>query len=85
MSTLTIRNLEPAIKTRLRVSAAIHGRSMEEEARVILGQALQAQEEKIGMGSKILQRRRAIFAEDEAAELLLPERREMPRSVEFEP
>ena len=36
MASLTIRNLDDAIKQRLRVQAAHHGRSMEEEAREIL-------------------------------------------------
>ena len=37
---LTIRNLDPAIKERLRVRAARHGRSMEAEARAILADAV---------------------------------------------
>jgi plasmid stability protein len=40
MASITIRNLEDPIKMRLRVRAASHGRSMEEEARVILRTAL---------------------------------------------
>lgn len=36
MSSITIRNLDPAIKERLRVRAAEHGHSMEAEARRIL-------------------------------------------------
>jgi antitoxin FitA len=36
MSSITIRNLDPAIKERLRVRAAEHGLSMEAEARRIL-------------------------------------------------
>jgi antitoxin FitA len=36
MASLTIRQLDESIKTRLRVRAANHGRSMEEEAREIL-------------------------------------------------
>jgi antitoxin FitA len=40
VATLTIRNLEPAVKERLRVRAAEHGRSMEAEARRILQTAL---------------------------------------------
>jgi plasmid stability protein len=39
MTSLTIRRIDPAIKERLRVRAARHGRSMEEEARRILGEA----------------------------------------------
>ncbi|SDP30925.1 Phosphopantothenate-cysteine ligase /Phosphopantothenoylcysteine decarboxylase [Phyllobacterium sp. YR620] len=37
MASITIRNLDDSIKERLRVRAAAHGRSMEEEARIILG------------------------------------------------
>jgi plasmid stability protein len=40
MSSITIRNLDPAIKERLRVRAAEHGHSMEAEARRILQTAL---------------------------------------------
>ncbi len=36
MASITIRNLEDDVKTRLRVRAADNGRSMEEEARLIL-------------------------------------------------
>lgn len=40
MASLTIRNLEDAVKRRLRRRAAEHGRSMGEEARQILRHAL---------------------------------------------
>jgi antitoxin FitA len=36
MASLTIRNLNPAVKERLRIRAARHGHSMEAEARQIL-------------------------------------------------
>ena len=36
MASITIRNLDDEVKTRLRVRAAEHHRSMEEEVRVIL-------------------------------------------------
>lgn len=42
MATLTIRQLDEKTKARLRVRAAHHGRSMEEEAREILRAALRA-------------------------------------------
>ena len=42
MSTMTIRNLDPALKERLRVRAAEHGHSMEAEARRILQTSLYA-------------------------------------------
>ena len=40
MASITIRNLDDPIKKRLRIRAAHHGRSMEEEARSILRAAL---------------------------------------------
>ena len=40
MASLTIRNLDDTIKAQLRLQAARHGRSMEEEARTILRQAV---------------------------------------------
>lgn len=40
MATMTIRNIDDELKARLRVRAARHGVSMEEEARRILGTAL---------------------------------------------
>ena len=36
MASITIRKLDDAVKSRLRIRAARHGRSMEEEAREIL-------------------------------------------------
>jgi len=42
MTTLTIRNVDLAVKERLRVRAAMHGRSMEAELRSILNDALEA-------------------------------------------
>lgn len=40
MAVMTIRNIDDAIKSRLRLRAAMHGRSMEDEARDILRSAL---------------------------------------------
>lgn len=40
MSTMTIRNLDDDLKRRLRIRAAEHGRSMEDEMREILRTAL---------------------------------------------
>ncbi len=53
MGTLTIRRLDDSLKTRLRVRAAQHGRSMEEEARQILKAQLveePKQEENLAVG-----------------------------------
>lgn len=43
MASITIRKLDDSLKTRLRIRAAEHGRSMEEEARAILAGALELQ------------------------------------------
>ena len=40
MASITIRNLDDDVKTRLRTRAAGNGRSMEEEARLILREAV---------------------------------------------
>ncbi len=45
MSTLTIRNLPLEVIKRLKERAKRHGRSMEQEAREILGQRLAARDE----------------------------------------
>jgi antitoxin FitA len=41
MAVLTIRNIDETVKTRLRVSAALKGVSMEEEARQVLTRAME--------------------------------------------
>lgn len=59
MGTLTIRNLDDPLKSRLRMRAAARNRSMEEEARQILRAALQEPlVQTQGLGSRI----RARFA-----------------------
>ena len=42
MASIVIRNLDDGLKSKLRLRAAQHGRSMEEEARHILRRALSA-------------------------------------------
>lgn len=43
MASMTIRNIDDQLKARLRVQAAQHGRSMEDEARDILRAALSSE------------------------------------------
>ena len=45
MASITIRNLDDDVKTRLRTRAAANGHSMEEEARLILGEAVRRETE----------------------------------------
>lgn len=55
MAVLTIRNIDDAIKSDLRVRAAQHGCSMEEEARRILAQALQGAQSRLPFGAQLRQ------------------------------
>ncbi len=80
MSSITIRNLDPAIKERLRVRAAEHGRSMEAEARHILQMALTTGRRP--KETNLYERIRARFAPLGGVEFELPPRepaREPPR------
>ena len=55
MAMLTIRNLDEALKKQLRIQAAEHGCSMEEEVRRILQQAINGSNQQKGFGSRIRQ------------------------------
>jgi plasmid stability protein len=70
---LTIRNLDPAVKERLRVRAAEHGHSMEAEARSILQSTLT--KDAAAMSRRPLSERIAArFAAIGGVELQLPSR-----------
>lgn len=56
MATLTVRNLDDEVKELLRIAAAKKGHSMEEEARLILKQALISTPPDFGLGSQLRQR-----------------------------
>lgn len=70
MASITIRNLDGDVKTRLRVRAAGNGRSMEEEARLILREAVGRKTGPTNLASAI----RARFAPLGGVELELPAR-----------
>ena len=81
MATITIRNLDDSVKSRLRIRAASHDRSMEEEARAILCEALSDTDEQGGLGTLIHNR----FMAAGAAELPPPKRNQRarkPKSLE---
>ena len=56
MASITIRNLDDQVKSQLRISAARHGCSMEEEVRRILRLTLMTESDKGPFGSRIHQR-----------------------------
>jgi plasmid stability protein len=69
MATLTIRNLDDDLKASLRVQAAHHGRSMEEEVRSILRQVLSKPTSTTGLGQRLVSRFQAV-----ATDLPIPPR-----------
>jgi antitoxin FitA len=81
MATLTIRQLDQKTKTRLRVRAAHHGRSMEEEAREILRSALSTTSRTNGNLAETIRRR---FASLGGIELSLPKRDAVRKAPGFE-
>lgn len=56
MGSLTIRNVDDSLKAKLRMVAAMNGRSMEEEARQILKRFLLQNRCSEGIGSRISRR-----------------------------
>jgi len=80
VTALTVRGLDDETRTRLRVRAAQHGRSMEAEVRAILHDVLSPPPPEHGLGSRI----HARFAALGGAELELPARNEAPRAEDFD-
>jgi plasmid stability protein len=81
MATLTIRNLDAALKERLSVRAAQHGRSMEAEIRDILQDTLKEPERP---ATNLYQRIRARFAPFGGVDLDLPPREPAPERPRFD-
>jgi plasmid stability protein len=81
MATLTIRNLDGALKERLRVRAAQHGHSMEAEVRGILQDTLNEPERP---AVNLYQRIRSRFAPLGGVDLELPPREPAPEPPRFD-
>ena len=81
MASITIRNLDDDVKTRLRTRAARNDRSMEEEVRLILREAVgrKAHPEK-GLGTAIHE----LFKPLGGVELELPSREPMREPPQFD-
>lgn len=75
MATLTIRDLDDELRARLRIRAALHGRSMEAEVREILRGALASSHSPDMLGSRVHQR----FAAIGGGDLETPDRLDTPR------
>ena len=79
MANLTIRKIDPAVKERLRVRAAQHGRSMEEEARRILNDACAPVETPRSLGELALE----LFGPEGGVELDIPARQPLREPPDF--
>lgn len=81
MASITVRNLDDEVKTRLRVRAAANGRSMEEEARLVLAEAVNRKLAPVeGLGTAI----HDLFKSLGGVELKLPPRKPMRDPPRFE-
>jgi plasmid stability protein len=79
-ASITIRKLDPKLKQKLRVRAAAHGRSMEEEAREILRAALATEP---GSGKHLVHSIRSRFERAGFVELEPTVREVVPPPREF--
>jgi plasmid stability protein len=80
MASITIRNLDDTLKQRLRVRAAAHGRSMEEEAREILRDVVGRGAPPRDLAAAIRRRVTPLGG----VELAIPEREPVPDPVRFD-
>lgn len=81
MASITIRNLDDNVKTRLRLRAALNGHSMEEEVRQILSVAVEESElPSRGLGTAI----HNLFKPLGGLELELPPRDSMREPPKFD-
>lgn len=80
MASLTIRDLDECLKAQLRVRAAVHGRSMEGEARHILWSALCAETAATGLVASI---RGRLDAAGGGVDLELPVREAINGRIDF--
>ena len=81
MASITVGNLDKELERRLRVRAAVNGRPMEQEARVILKAALTEQPP---VGGGLADEIRARFAPLGGVELELPPREPMREPPTFD-
>jgi len=79
MASITIRNIDDDIKERLRIRAAKQGRSMEEEARVILSRSVGGI-----TGPALLNLSQQLFGEENGIDLEIPSRNDERETPQFD-
>ena len=82
MASITIRRLDDRVKARLRMRAASNNRSMEEEARIILTDALE--KERKAVPGNLADKIRGLFEPLGGIELELPPREMVGEPIKFE-
>lgn len=78
MASITIRNIDDKLKERLRIRAAKHGHSMEEEARLILRRAVSGI-----TGPELLSLSKRLFGKKHGVELVIPARTDERETPDF--
>lgn len=81
MASMTIRNIDEQLKSRLRIQAAHHGRSMEDEARDILRAALSTQDD--AARQSLIESIRSRISPLGGVDLSLPARETISERVDF--
>ena len=81
MASITVRNLDDDVKQRLRVRAAVNGRSMEAEAREILKSALAVEAGPAGNLGTVIHELLAPYG---GVELDIPPREQMREPPKFD-
>jgi plasmid stability protein len=81
LASMTIRNVDEQLKRRLRVRAAAHGRSMEDEARDVLRAALSTE---TARPRNLFEAIRARIEHLGGVDLDIPPREPLPAPVEFD-
>lgn len=81
MASMTIRDIDEKLKAKLRIQAARHGRSMEDEARDILRTALSVEPSRTG---GLVEAIRARFEPFGGVELEIPPREPMREPIDFD-
>lgn len=79
MAAVSVRDLDEAVRERLRVRAAQHGRSMEAEIRAILTEAVSPSTDRRGLAQELLAR----FGDLGGVDLEPLPRTEVPRAADL--
>jgi plasmid stability protein len=81
MSDLLIRRISPHMKRQIKERARTHGRSMSEEAKLLITKGLNTQEQEVKMGTWLFN---LVRPEDRGDDLVFEYRGDFPKPPDFE-